>query len=312
MAKAYLESEVCREVFRAIDQVDTKTRPLERKIPVTTLSNATWKWIQLCKRGFVNNIRDPNIVYYSFTISAIVGVILGLIFIKMSDGIAGIQNRAGILFFLLIYFSLVSLSSIGTLISERKLFIRERLAGYYSEFSYLSSKILVDVIPIRLASGLMLGTICFWISGLNHTYFVFVKFLIALSMTQMASIMICLFFSSAFKNFSEANLVAAVFFIFSIVFGGYFVNGKSASTFFKYISFLFYGFETLMVNEFKDIVITIGAAGYSVSGIKGSLITDEFGLGRFENVYVRDLFILLAWIVFFFGATIYMLKKRHA
>jgi ATP-binding cassette subfamily G (WHITE) protein 2 len=195
-------------------------------------------------------------------------------------------------------------------ISERKLFVRERLAGYYSEVSYLSSKVVADIVPIRLASGLLLATICYWISGLNHDYYVFVKFLIALGMTQLTSIFICLFFSSAFKNFSEANLVAAVFFIFSIVFGGYFVNGKSGSTFFKYISFLFYGFETLMVNEFKDITLTIGAAGYSVSGIAGPAITDEFGLGRFENVYIRDLFILLAWIVFFFGATVYMLKKR--
>jgi ATP-binding cassette subfamily G (WHITE) protein 2 len=195
--------------------------------------------------------------------------------------------------------------------SERKLFIRERLAGYYSELSYLTSKILTDVLPIRMASGLLLVSVAYWISDLNHDYFVFIKFLIAVSLTQMVSIMICLFFSAAFKNYSEANLVAAVFFIFSIIFGGYFVNGKSTSTFFKYVSFLFYGFEALFVNEMADISITIGAAGYSVSGIKGYIITDAFGLGRFIPVYPRDIGILVIWVMFFFLATLIALKTRQ-
>jgi hypothetical protein len=95
LAKFYQESEVCRDIIKAVDEMNEKSRPLQRKIPVSSLSSSLWKWIQLCKRSFVNHIRDPAIIYYSFIISAVVGVILGLIFIKMSDGIAGIQNRVG-------------------------------------------------------------------------------------------------------------------------------------------------------------------------------------------------------------------------
>jgi ATP-binding cassette subfamily G (WHITE) protein 2 len=194
-------------------------------------------------------------------------------------------------------------------IVDRRLFNREKLAGYYSEFSYLSSKLLVDVIPVRIASGLLLAAIAYWISALRREYFVFMRFLVATSLVQTTSVAVSFCLSAGFKNFGEANLVGAVFFIFCIIFGGYFVNGNSDSASFKYVSFLFYGYEALMVNEFDGLSLSITAAGYTVNGIKGSVILGELGLNR--NNFGQDIGILFVWLCGFLLCTLLLLKYRR-
>jgi len=56
----------------------------------------------------------------------LVALFIGLTFYQVSYNLDGIQNRAGLLFFTVVYFSLVSISSIGTMVTDRVLFLRER------------------------------------------------------------------------------------------------------------------------------------------------------------------------------------------
>ena len=61
-----------------------------------------------------------------------------------------LQNRLGVLFFRLLYLSLMSLSSLPIWRDERLLFIRERAAGLYRTPAYFTAVVLFDLLPLRV------------------------------------------------------------------------------------------------------------------------------------------------------------------
>ena len=53
-------------------------------------------------------------------LTAIVAVLVGLLFYHLQYDLEGVHNRTGFLFFSVVYFSLASLSSIGVLMIEAR------------------------------------------------------------------------------------------------------------------------------------------------------------------------------------------------
>ncbi|KAG2096312.1 uncharacterized protein F5147DRAFT_818412 [Suillus discolor] len=80
------------------------------------------------------------------------------------DGIAGFQNRLG-LFFTLSLFGFSCLSSLALFANERVLFMHERANSYYSTFTYFSSKVLFDILPLRLVPPIAFGGIVYGLVG---------------------------------------------------------------------------------------------------------------------------------------------------
>lgn len=64
---------------------------------------------------------------------------------------AGIQNRLGVLFFLLLFLSLMALSSLPIWRDERLLFYRERAAGLYGTPAYFLAVVMFDLLPLRVS-----------------------------------------------------------------------------------------------------------------------------------------------------------------
>ena len=64
---------------------------------------------------------------------------MGLIFFDLSSDQAGIQNRLGALFFILLYLTLMSLSSLPVWREDKLLFRRERADGVYGVNAYFLS-----------------------------------------------------------------------------------------------------------------------------------------------------------------------------
>ncbi len=65
---------------------------------------------------------------------------------------SGIQNRLGVLFFLLLYLSLMALSSLPIWRDERLLFVRESVAGMYCTSAYFTAVVMFDLLPLRVGA----------------------------------------------------------------------------------------------------------------------------------------------------------------
>ena len=71
--------------------------------------------------------RHPFLILVNFIATLVTAIALGLIFRNAGVDTGGIQNRLGCLFFMLLYLSMMSLSSLPIWRAEKLLFIRWRL-----------------------------------------------------------------------------------------------------------------------------------------------------------------------------------------
>ena len=123
----------------------------------------------LAIRNMRTALRDPMVLTMQVAAAAIVGVTLGLTFYDINqynDGTAGIQDRLGLCFFILLYFSLMSLSSLPIWRDEQRIFIHERAAGAYCTGAYFSATIVCDLIPYRILPPVIFTAIAYPMIGL--------------------------------------------------------------------------------------------------------------------------------------------------
>ncbi|KAG6879786.1 hypothetical protein C0992_011584 [Termitomyces sp. T32_za158] len=172
----------------------------------------------LSGRAFKNLYRDPALLTAHYVSSIVLALICGLFFHNVTwvffSKFSLVQNRLGIFFFTLALFGFSCLSSLGLFANERILFMRERANGYYSSFTYFSSKILFDILPLRLVPPLLFGGIVYPLVGLVPTVPGFWKFMLTLVLFNLTTASVVLLLSIAFASISVASLVGTLVMLF--------------------------------------------------------------------------------------------------
>ncbi|BGP03105.1 hypothetical protein NBRC10513v2_006829 [Rhodotorula toruloides] len=113
----------------------------------------------LAKREARNLVRDKGLVLMHNVVPTIVGLFVGGMFYKVNLTIGGFQSRVGALFFLGCLIAFASLSALSNFAHAKRIFIRERARGYYSPVTWLASKLVFDIVPLRLVPTIVLATI---------------------------------------------------------------------------------------------------------------------------------------------------------
>jgi len=132
--------------------------------------------------------------------------------------------------------------------------MRERANGlyiYYSSFTYFASKILFDILPLRLVPPLMFGGIVSGLVGLVPTVAGFWKFMVLFNSTTAS---VVLWLSIAFASVSVSSLVGILIMLFNLLFTGLLINRDSVTPAFRWlhtVSFFHAAFEALAVNEMR-------------------------------------------------------------
>jgi len=96
----------------------------------------------LCGRLLRNLARHPFLLTVHFAAAFAVALGVGLIFWRVGNNQGGIQNRLGSLFFMLLYLTLMSLSSLPVWREDRLLFLRERANRVYGTNAYFTSMVI--------------------------------------------------------------------------------------------------------------------------------------------------------------------------
>ncbi|KAF9232949.1 hypothetical protein BU15DRAFT_90525 [Melanogaster broomeanus] len=204
----------------------------------------------LSGRAFKNLYRDPALLMAHY---------LGSI------------GLACIFFFTLALFGFSCLSSLGLFANERILFMRERANGYYSTFTYFSSKVLFDILPLRLVPPLLFGGIVYGLVGLVPT--------VAHSGSSCSRYVILLL-SIAFESTSVASLVGTLVMLFNLLFTGLLINRDTVTPVLQWlhtISFFHAAFEALAVNELRYLQLKEIKYGVELD-VPAATILSIFGL----------------------------------
>ncbi|KAL1305221.1 hypothetical protein AAFC00_002139 [Neodothiora populina] len=233
----------------------------------------------LSKRTWRNLYRNPQLMLTHYAIAILLAVFLGWLFYGLTDDLKGFQNRLGFFFFLLALFGFSSLTSLTAFAPERLLFTRERAKGYYYPISYYISKIIFDIVPLRLLPPIITGCIVYPMTGLLPTGPEFGKFMLFIVLFNLAAATVCLCIGIVIRNPGVANLVGVLVMLFSLLFGGFLLNHETipkALRWLQTLSIFHYGFEGLIVNEVRYLSLIDKKYGLDIE-VPGSAILSSFG-----------------------------------
>jgi ABC-type multidrug transport system ATPase subunit len=251
----------------------------------------------LSSRTLKNLYRNPMLMLAHYAIAILVAVLCGFLFYGLSSDIKGFQNRLGLIFFILALLGFSTLTSLVVFSSERLIFLRERANGYYHPLVYFTTKVLFDIVPLRLFPPIIIAIIVYPMTGLIPHWGVFFKFLLTLVLFNLTASIICLFIGIICRDPGLANLVGSLHMLFSLLFAGFLLNRealpKSAAWLQKVrafrisrmidefantlqLSMFHYGFEALIVNEVNPLRLIDHKYGLDIE-VPGASILSSFG-----------------------------------
>lgn len=240
------------------------------------------QFIILSQRTWKNLYRNPMLMLTHYAISILLGVLSGFLFYGLTVDIPGFQNRLGLFFFVLALFGFSTLTSLSTFSSERLLFVRERANGYYSPLTYFASKVLFDILPLRILPPILMGAIIYPMTGLVPDMEHFSVFVLVLVLFNLAASGICLFIGIVCKDGSVANLIGSLVMLFSLLFAGLLLNHDkipAAAVWLQYLSIFHYAFEALIVNEVRYLTLIDRKYGLDIT-VPGAAILSSFGFNN--------------------------------
>lgn len=242
-------------------------------------------------------------------------VFCGVLYFNIKNDIPGFQNRLGLFFFVLAMFGFGALTSLNTFSEERQLFLRERSNNYYSALPYFISKVLFDIIPLRVMPPIIMGCIIYPLVGLVPGVREFLSFILVLVLFNLTSAAICLVIGIIFSNLSIASLFGSLIMLFGLLFSGPLLNYDSISFGLQYlqkISVFHYAFEALLVNEVRYLTLTENKFGLEIE-VPGATILSTFGFNSssfWTDIGGLVIYFSISLIAAFTIMQIFLVEKR--
>ncbi|VEU21553.1 DEKNAAC102250 [Brettanomyces naardenensis] len=250
----------------------------------------------LCSRTFKNSYRNPRLLMGHYLLAILMGFFCSYLYYDVQNNISGFQNRLGLFFFILTMFGFSTLTGLHSFSIERIVFIRERSNNYYNPLSYYLSKIICDVIPLRLFPPIIFMAIIYPLVGLNMAGHKFWFSLAIIILFNMATAVEILIIGILVKEPGSATMLGVLVMLFSLLFAGLFINKDTipgAISWFERISVFHYGYEALSVNEVNGLVLKEKKYGLDIK-VPGAVILSTFGFD--VNAVLFDIYWLLGML----------------
>mmetsp|Transcript_12407 Transcript_12407/g.21004 ORF Transcript_12407/g.21004 Transcript_12407/m.21004 type:complete len:659 (+) Transcript_12407:234-2210(+) len=223
-------------------------------------------WLTECsilfRLQFWQTIRNPFATTVMLGQTVFLAILTGLIYLRIGTDQRSIQDRAGVLFFVITNQAFGALASLTQFLEEREVFVRERTAGAYRTSSFFLSTWFMEF-PERIIFPFIFSVIVYWMVGLNPQAGCFFIFFVIVMLVSMVASSYTSFVGTLTGNAKVAQAVSPIFIVIMLIFGGFFINTNSIPVYFiwlQYLSFFKYSYEAAIVNEFTGLTFTCDAS----------------------------------------------------
>jgi ATP-binding cassette subfamily G (WHITE) protein 2 len=192
----------------------------------------------LSARALRNTLRNPFPFVLHGVTAMVAAVALGIVFRdihRLDQETAGLQDRFGIMFFLLVYLSLLSLTSLPLWREDQLLFVAERGSGIYSTSPYVLATILFDVLPYRLLPPFIFTAVSYPLVNLNDLPGKQANFLASLACCNLAVSGACMLVGVLTNTNASANAAGSLLMLTSILFCGFLLNTQRTPEAFRWL-----------------------------------------------------------------------------
>lgn len=233
------------------EYVDDVHEPQNRRFQnswLTELAVLTGRSVRLAMRQrMAIKVRFFQVLFFS--------VLLGLLWLNngQDTDLKSRMSITGVLFFIVINQSFGGVFAvIFQFPLERSVVTRERATNMYRTSSYFLSKTLTDM-PKTFLFNFLFSIIVYWMAGLRREPGPFFQFVLTLflisTFTESLAVAICVLTGDP----QAAASLIPMCVILCILFGGFFIESDQLPTWiswFKYASFIFYGYNAMANVEF--------------------------------------------------------------
>ena len=243
--------------------------------PSWTYQTAVLTW-----RTYLNNFRNVGVFWMRLAMYVMLTLAIAFIYFRMGNSWKDVFSRAALLFFVVAFLTFMAISAFPAFVEDMKVYIRERLNGYYKPSNFVVANTLASAPFILLIA--ICSTICvYFIANLRlgspGVYFVLDLFI---SLMVVESLMISV--SPVVPNFLAGIAAGAgILGMFMLVCGFFQPLGSMPQPIFRYplsyISFHTFAFTGFMRNEFEGTTgwqCPIGIAG-EAAPVNCSLTGDD-------------------------------------
>lgn len=190
-------------------------------------ADASWmyQFSLLSQRNFLNIIRLPQTSWVKFIVTCLTAAFCVVLFYDVQGDIAGVQNRNGALFFIVMTMSFNAIQNVILIFpDERPVFLREANNNMYSVSAYFWAKIFSEF-PSSLLTPTIFGGIIYYLIGFSQAeWYKFPLFLVILFLIYNASSGYALILGTIFSDKQLAVTLTPVLIIPFMLFAGFFVN----------------------------------------------------------------------------------------
>jgi len=294
MVKGFLKSETCREESEVINSVNLMSCNVDLSGSGPKYSAPTYSQIHMLSLRLLRNaLRHPMLILLNFVVTFITAVVLGGVYYQLDKEMAGIRNRFGCFFFILLFQSIMSLSSLPIWRDQYLVFHQERVARAYSTFSYFVAVAIFDLIPLRMLPPSFFAFFTYWMVGLRSDSVSSVGFfLLILILNNVAAALLCFAVGIISKNNRVAIIVAGSLILVWSLFGSFLIARDKLPPALRWISatsYINYAFEALTINEFSGddlgYLLSTGIPDQPPLQVTGTRVLEFFGYdaGNFGN-----------------------------
>ena len=231
-----------------------------------------WEQVKLCTaRGFQRIYGNKSYTVINTCAAIVQSFITGSLFYQSSPSTLGAFSRSGVLFFSLLYYSLMGLASIS--FDHRLILQKHKVYSlYHPSAEALASTI--STFPFRMIGLTFFIIILYFLAGLHTSVGSFFMIYLFLSMCSEAITGLFQMISSLCVSLAQANSIAGILMLSIAMYSTYMIQLPSMHPWFKWISYVLpirYAFESMLNAEFHGRRMDCG----------GTLIPSGPG---FENV----------------------------
>ena len=205
-----------------------------------------------------------------------------VVYLDSSRTLAGFQNRAGGIFFTLVFFGLASASAGDRLAAEAAARDREIRSGYHGAGSYVLAALVVDILALRTPAATVYAVVLYHMMGLRAGADAFFVFLGLLELFVVAAASLCAAVSLVARNPAVANLIATFTLLLSAMFGGFLVSIQSVPPALRWLQWLSpyrYAWGAMLSNEMR------GATFLFDTDFEGAAVEIEVDGQTYLNIF---------------------------
>lgn len=154
--------------------------------------------------------------------------------------LSGVVDRYGLIFFITLQGALGAMASIGSTISQRSVFYKQREAYFHRTSTYVVSRLVVNV-PMQILENTLIGLLAFWPSelvgpnpGLSG-FAVFCVFLVNMYMFSISFGAYITMVASASRSPEIAQVATSLSLAFMLLFSGFIIPQNAIPVYFIWI-----------------------------------------------------------------------------